>query len=146
VLLIPVPVTDTAGAVFVALLTTVTVELKVPVLFGAKTICMVVLCPAAKVAPLTPLVTLYAVEPVILTPEMVTLEFPLLVKFTASVVLSPTVSLPKFRLDVEGTSVCVDPEPEPLSGTVTSAVPLLFFRVKVPEVFPDAVGLNPTAK
>src|SRR5262245_12717922 len=105
----PAPETAIAGAAFVALLTTVTVELKDPVAFGANTMCMVVLCPAAKLAPLTPLVTLYADEPVILTPEMVTVEFPLLVKVTASVVLSPTVSLPKFRLDVEGTSVCVDP-------------------------------------
>jgi len=81
-----------------------------------------------------------------LTPETVTLEFPVLVNFTGSVVLSPTVSLPKFRLDVEGTSVWVDPEPEPLKATVTSAAPLLFFRVKVPEALPDVVGLNPTAK
>jgi len=58
VLLIPEPLTATAGAVFVALLTTVTVPLNVPVLFGANTMCIVAVWPAASVAPLMPLVTL----------------------------------------------------------------------------------------
>jgi len=40
----------------------------------------------------------------------------------------------------------VVPEPEPLSATVSNTVPLLLFRVKVPEKLPDVVGLNPTAK
>jgi hypothetical protein len=42
--------------------------------------------------------------------------------------------------------VGVVPDPEPLSVTVTNAVPLLLFRVRVPEKLPDAVGLKPTAK
>ena len=58
VLLMPVPFTATAGAVVVALLMTVTVPVNVPMLFGANTIFMVAVCPAASVAPLMPLVTL----------------------------------------------------------------------------------------
>jgi len=145
-LLIPDPLTATAGAVLVALLTTVTVPLNVPVLFGAKTMCIVADCPAASVAPLMPLVTLYAVEPLMLTPEMVRLEFPVFVNDTGSVSLSPTVSLPKLSFDVEEAKVRVEPEPEPLRATVNRTVPLLFFRVRLPVNEPEAVGLNPTAK
>jgi hypothetical protein len=54
VLLMPVPLTATFGAVLVALLTTVTVPLKAPVDFGAKTMFSVARCPAARVAPVRP--------------------------------------------------------------------------------------------
>jgi hypothetical protein len=146
VLLTPVPATAIAGAALVALLTTVTVELNVPVLFGAKTMCMIADCPAANVAPLMPLVTLYAVEPVMLTPAIVTLEFPLFVNVTGSVVLSPTVSFPKLSCDIDDTRLVVELEPAPLRGTVTSTVPLTFLMVNAPLKVPDVVGLNPTAK
>jgi len=53
-----VPDTAIAGAVFVALLTTVIVELNVPVLFGANTMLNVADCPPANVTPLMPPVTL----------------------------------------------------------------------------------------
>ena len=59
VLLTPVPDTAMAGSVL-ALLTTVTVPLSVPVVFGANTMFMIALCPGAMLAPLMPLVTLYA--------------------------------------------------------------------------------------
>lgn len=130
----------------VALLTTVTVELKVPVLFGAKTMFMIADCPAASVAPLMPLVTLNPVEPVMLTPEIVTLEFPVFVSVTGSVVLSPTVSFPKLSFDVEDTRLWVELEVFPLNGTVTSRVPLTFLMLNVPLNVPDVVGLNATAK
>jgi hypothetical protein len=145
VLLMPVPLTATLGAVLVALLITVTLPLKLPVDFGANTMFMVAVCPAASVAPLMPLVTLKLV-PLMLTPEMVTLEVPVLVSRTPRVVLSPTVSLPKFRLDVDDKSDVVDPEPVPLNATVTKTVPLMFLSVRVPVDVPDAVGLNAIAK
>jgi len=50
----PVPLTETLGAVFVALLATVTVPLKAPVDFGAKMIFSVARWPAARVAPVRP--------------------------------------------------------------------------------------------
>jgi len=143
--LMPVPLTVTTGAVLVAVLTTVTAPLNVPVLFGAKTMFMVALWPAASVAPLMPLVTLKPV-PLMLTPEMITAELPVLVSRTPRVVLSPTVSLPKFRFEVDDTSDIVDPEPVPLNATVTKTAPPLFLSVKAPVDAPDAVGLNPIAK
>jgi len=147
VLLTPVPDTAMAGAVLVALLTTVTVPLSVPVVFGANTMFMIAFCPGARVAPLMPLVTLYAAEgPVMLIPEIVTLDVPLFVSVTGNVVLWPTVSLPKLKLDVDDTRLLVAVEPVPLNGTVTSAAPELFFSVRLPVNPPAAVGLNPTAK
>jgi hypothetical protein len=47
---------------------------------------------------------------------------------------------------VDDTRDFVDPEPVPLSATVTSAVPLLFFNVKLPVNVPDAVGWTAIAK
>lgn len=58
VLLTPVPETAIPGAVLVALLTTVTLPVSVPVVFGANTMFIVADCPAASVTPLMPLVTL----------------------------------------------------------------------------------------
>ena len=81
-----------------------------------------------------------------LTPEIVTLEFPVLIRATESVSLSPTVSLPKFSFDVDDTRLLVEPNPEPLRPIVTNTVPLLFFNDRLPVNEPDAVGLNPTAK
>jgi hypothetical protein len=107
---------------------------------------MIALCPGDSVAPLTPLVTLYAEDPVMLTPEIVTFDVPLLVNVTGKVVLAPTVSLPKLRVDREDTKLLVGLEPLPLNGTVTSTAPALFFIVRLPVKLPEAVGLNPTAK
>jgi hypothetical protein len=81
-----------------------------------------------------------------LTPEIVTFDVPLFVNVTGSVVLSPTVSLPKLRLESEDTRLLVGLEPVPLKGTVTSTAPALFFIVRLPVKLPAAVGLNPTAK
>ena len=145
VLLMPVPVTAITGAALAALLTTVTVPLNAPVVLGANAMFIIADCPAASVAPVIPPVTLNP-EPLMLTPEMITLELPLLISVTGSVVLPPTVSLPKLSFDVEEVRPLVDPEPEPLRLTATSVLPLLFFRVSVPVTAPDAVGLNPTAK
>jgi hypothetical protein len=79
-----------------------------------------------------------------LKPEIVTLELPVLVSVTARVVLPPTVSLPKFNVDVDATSDFVEPEPDPLSPTDKTRVLLMFFRVKVPENVPEEVGAKPT--
>jgi len=147
VLLTPVPDNVMAGAVLVALLTTVTVPLSVPVVFGANTMFMIALCPGARVAPLMPLATLYAAEdPLMLIPEIVTFDVPLFVSVTGNVVLSPTVSLPKLKLDVDDTKLLVAVEPFPPSDTVTSAAPALFFSVRLAKKAPTAVGWNPTAK
>jgi hypothetical protein len=81
-----------------------------------------------------------------LAPEIVRLEFPVLVNFTGSVVLSPTVSFPKLNCDVEDTRLFVELEVLPLKETPTSTVLSDFLRLSVPLNVPDIVGLNPTAK
>jgi len=79
-----------------------------------------------------------------LKPEIVTLEVPVLLSVTPSVVLPPTVSLPKFSVEVDATSDFVELEPEPLKGTESTNVLLIFFNVKVPENVPEEVGAKPT--
>lgn len=81
-----------------------------------------------------------------LTPEIVRLEFPVLVNFTGSVALPPTVSFPKLNCDIEDTRLFVELEVLPLKGTATNTVLLEFLRLSVPLNVPDVVGLNPTAK
>jgi hypothetical protein len=81
-----------------------------------------------------------------LTPEIVTFDVPLFVNVTGKVVLSPTVSLPKLKLDKDETKLLVGLEPVPLNGTVTSAAPELFFSVRLAVKPPATGGLNPTAK
>jgi len=79
-----------------------------------------------------------------LKPEIVTLELPVLVSVTGRVVLPPTVSLPKFNVEPDATSDFVEPEPDPLKGTDNTNVLLMFFNVKVPENVPEEVGAKPT--
>src|SRR2546427_9648004 len=56
--------------------------------------------------------------PVTVTPEMVTLEFPLLVSVTGNPLLPPTFTLPKLRLVGLAPSRNVAATPVPLSGIV----------------------------
>src|SRR5260370_18170763 len=56
--------------------------------------------------------------PVTVTPEMVTLEFPLLVSVTGNPLLPPTFTLPKLRLVGLAPSRKVAATPLPLSGMV----------------------------
>ncbi len=56
--------------------------------------------------------------PVTVTPEMVTLEFPLLVSVTGNPLLAPTFTLPKLRLVGFAPSRKVAATPVPLSGIV----------------------------
>jgi hypothetical protein len=77
-------------------------------------------------------------------PEIVTLELPVLLSVTPRVVLPPTVSLPKFNVELDATSAFVEPEPEPLKGTDSSNALFTFFNVKVPENVPEEVGAKLT--
>lgn len=64
--------------------------------------------------------------------------------------LFPTATVPYDTddgVDVKSVDVFeVDPEPVPLSETVSNTVPLLFFSVKLPVTAPEVVGLNAIAK
>lgn len=82
----------------------------------------------------------------------VTVELPEFLIVNVCVTLFPTGTVPNDTdegVDVSnddglGFDDCV--EVLPLSGTVTSVVPLIFLIVNVPLNVPDDVGLNPTAK
>jgi hypothetical protein len=79
-----------------------------------------------------------------LKPEIVTLELPVLVSVTGRVVLPPTVSLPKFNVELDATSDFVDPKPDPLSPTDKTTVLLMFFKIRAPENVPEEVGAKLT--
>jgi hypothetical protein len=145
VLLTPVPVSATPLGVFVALLVIVTLPLTLPVALGAKTTFISAVCPAAMVVPLTPLVTLNPV-PVTLIPETVKLELPVFLTVTPSGIAPPTISFPKFRLDVESEIVRVALAPVPLSAIVCVGFVALLLMVTLPVTLPDVVGANATVK
>lgn len=95
----PVPVSAMAKGELEALLVTVAVPERVPTLAGAKTTLKLVDWLAASVSGSVVPVEVNPV-PVTLTLEMVTLEFPVLVRVTVWVELVPVVTLPKLS-DVE---------------------------------------------
>ncbi len=145
-LLTPVPVTATEFGEFVALLTSETAPLTLPVAFGANTTFISAVCPAASVVPATPLVTLNPV-PLTLIAEIVRLEFPVFFTATCSGLDPPTTSLPKFRLVVPSEMVRVELAPVPLRANVyVGFVVALLLIVTLPVTLPEAVGLNPTVK
>jgi hypothetical protein len=93
----PVPDKETVAGEFVALLVTLTLPVTLPAVVGANTTFSVADWFGDKLVPaLTPLALNPAPEGV--TPEIVTFEFPLLVKVTLIVLLLPSFTLPKLRL------------------------------------------------
>jgi hypothetical protein len=145
VLLTPVPDTATEFGELVALLTTVTVPLALPVTLGANTTFRFAVCPAESVVPLIPLVTLNP-EPLTLICEMVKLEFPVFFAATSSGIDPPRISLPKFKLVVASEIVRVAVVPVPLKAIVCVALVALLLIVTVPVTPPAAAGLNATVK
>ncbi len=145
-LLTPVPDTATEFGELVALLTSVTVPLALPVTLGANTTFRFAVCPAEIVVPLIPLVTLNP-DPVTLICEMVRLEFPVFFTATSSGVDPPRISLPKFRLIVASEIVRVALAPVPLNAIVyVGFVVALLLIVTLPVTLPEAVGPNATVK
>ena len=144
-LLTPVPVTATEFGEFVALLTSVTTPLMLPVTLGANTKLNSAVCPASIVLPLTPLVTLNPV-PATLICEMVKLEFPVFFTAICSGLVPPTISLPKFKLDVDNEMVRVAVVPLPLNAMVYVESAALLLIVMVPVALPATVGPNATVK
>ena len=79
-----------------ALLCTVSVPFTLPELLGANMACNHVLCPGARVVGTVP--PQLKPAPVVYTTEIVTLEFPVLVKFTVWRPTVPSATLPKLKL------------------------------------------------
>jgi hypothetical protein len=93
----PVPERETVAGELVALLATEMLPVTLPEAVGSKLAFKEADCPGARVVPeATPLALKLAPETV--TPEIVTLEFPLLVSVTARVLPEPTFTFPKFKL------------------------------------------------
>src|SRR5712692_6052894 len=81
--------------------------------------------------------------PVTVTPEMVTLEFPLLVSVTGNPLLPPTFTLPKLRLVGLAPSKNVATTPVPLKARVRGEPGALLTSDTEPVTLPAAVGVNP---
>ncbi len=93
----PVPPRDTELGEFVASLVTVMLPVTSPVAAGAKVTFTVTPCPGVRICPADrPLALKPAPEST--TFDTVTLEFPLLVKVVACMLLAPTLIFPKDRL------------------------------------------------
>src|SRR5712692_610939 len=80
--------------------------------------------------------------PVTVTPEMVTLEFPLLVSVTGNPLLPPTFTLPKLRLVGLAPSKNVAATPIPLKAIVSGEPGALLTKETEPVTLPAAVGVN----
>ena len=80
--------------------------------------------------------------PVTVTPEMVTLEFPLLVSVTGNPLLPPTFTLPKLRLVGLAPSRNVAATPVPLRAIVRGEPGALLTSDTEPVTLPAAVGVN----
>src|SRR2546422_11104332 len=80
--------------------------------------------------------------PVTVTPEMVTLEFPLLVSVTGNPLLPPTFTLPKLRLVGLAPSRNVAATPVPLRAIVRGEPGALLVMETLPLALPAAEGAN----
>src|SRR5260370_29891535 len=80
--------------------------------------------------------------PVTVTPEMVTLEFPLLVSVTGNPPLPPTFTLPKLRLVGLAPSKNVAATPVPLRARVRGEPGALLLMETLPLALPVAEGAN----
>src|SRR2546427_7868799 len=78
--------------------------------------------------------------PVTVTPEMVTLEFPLLVSVTGNPLLPPTFTFPKVRLVGLAPSRKVAATPVPLSGIVRGEPGASLTKEIEPLTLPAVVG------
>ena len=137
----PVPDTASVAGEFVALLAMVTLPLTAPALFGANSTVTVADWFGVNTSPeLKPL----ALKPVPDEPtlEMVTLAFPLLVTVALNVLLLPTFTLPKAKLEVLRPSSFVAATPVPLSPIVVGELGALLVMVIEPFTAPAEVGAN----
>src|SRR5712692_6027104 len=130
-----------AAGELVALLVTLTLPVTLPVTPGANNTFSVTDWLGVKmVLALTPLALKPA--PVTVTPEMVTLEFPLLVSVTGNPLLPPTFTLPKLRLVGLAPSKNVATTPVPLKARVRGEPGALLVMETLPLALPAAEGAN----
>lgn len=144
-LVTPVPEVAMELGELVALLARVTFPVTLPVVVGANTTPKFADWPAAMVAPDTPLVTLKPL-PLTVIPETVTLELPVFLTATSRILDTPTISLPKLRLEVDNEIVRVDRLPLPLKAIVCVGFVALLLMVITPVTLAVVAGENVTVK
>src|SRR5579863_7677825 len=146
----PVPLTPAPSTVIVlgealALLEIVTFPVTLPATFGANVTFNSAVCPAAMVAPATPLPTLKPL-PLTLIVETVRLEFPVFFTATCRVLVPPTTSFPKFSVDEESEMALTVLTPAPSNAIVSVEFAAVLLSVRLPVLLPDVVGANAIVK
>ena len=139
----PFPDSEIVRGEFVALLTTVTLPGKLPKDLGENVVSNVADCPGARIKPAeTPLTEKNA--PGTSTFDTVTLEFPAFVRVTLNVLLFPTETFPKFKLDVLVVRNAVAAIPIPLKDTALGELEMSLMTETLPDKIPAAFGEKTT--
>jgi hypothetical protein len=140
---VPEPESEITEGELVALLTTVTVPVRAPVVAGEKVTLRVAFCPGLRIKPAeTPLVANLAFE--VLTLEIATLEFPAFVKETLKALVAPMETFPKLRFEILLLSSVVGATPVPLMETLLGLLDALLAIDTVPEAELIALGEKTT--
>ena len=126
-----------------ALLITVTLPGKLPKDLGENVASNVADCPGARIKPAeTPLTEKNA--PGTSTFDTVTLEFPAFVRVTLNVLLFPTETFPKFKLDELEVRNAEAAIPIPLKETVLGELEMSLMTETLPDKAPAALGEKTT--
>jgi hypothetical protein len=137
----PVPEREMTSGELVALLVTVMLPAKLPAADGEKVTSSAACCPGVRIKPAEiPLAANFA--PAMLTPEMVTLEFPALVSVTLNMLLAPAVIFPKLKLVALALSRAAAATPVPLMETVLGVLEALLMTDTSPATAPVVFGVN----
>jgi hypothetical protein len=139
---IPLPLRAIWVGEFAALLLTSRLPVTDPVAVGAKFTLNVVLCPAAKVSGVNPLIVKPA--PVMLSVEILMFVLPVLLNVTVRLLAVPTVTFPKLKLVVLAATWLVAAPPAPLRATVVGEVGALLMIVRLPVAVLVVVGAKLT--
>lgn len=141
------PLPDSAIEVgeLLALLVITICPLSLPVIIGENSTSKFAVWSGERLTPAKPLIVLKAL-PLTLIWEIATVELPRFVTVTSSVVVPPTLSLPKLRLLLESDRERVAVVPVPLRLIVTEEVLPLLTSVILPEVLLLVVGVNLTVR
>ena len=140
----PDPDRETVVGEFAALLVTVTVPEKLPVVVGAKTTLKEVDCPAESVRGSARPLRLNP-PPVRLSWESDTPELPVLVRVTTCVALVPVLVLAKATVEGDALSWRTGEMPVPERATTNGELGELFTSVRLPERLPAEAGAKLTA-
>ena len=141
----PDPESEMAKGELVALLVTVTLPERLPVMVGANVTLKEVDCPAARVTGSAKPVALNP-APLMLICETDTLELPVFARVTVCVPLAPVVMLPKLSDEGDAVSWVMGETPVPASGTIKGELRVLFTSVRLPERLLAEVGAKLTMK